>query len=103
MSLVNWAEVLTLEVRTGGSVSEFLDRLGAERIVGPDGLLMVEPAIPQDAERVATLEPLTRRAGLSLADRFCVATGIRLGLPIFTADRQWSNVAIPGAAIRLIR
>jgi ribonuclease VapC len=39
------------------------------------------------------LRPVTDVAGLSLADRFCLALGRRLGVPVVTADRAWARVA----------
>jgi len=45
---------------------------------------------------------LTRSAGLSLADRACLALALRLGYGVLTADRQWSNLDI-GLEVKLIR
>ena len=50
--------------------------------------------IPFDAEAAyltASLRPQTRALGLSLGDRACLATGIKLGMPVMTADRQWAK------------
>jgi ribonuclease VapC len=44
----------------------------------------------------------TKRRGLSLADRACLALAIELGLPAMTADRAWRNLDI-GVEIRLVR
>ena len=44
----------------------------------------------------------TRHLGLSLADRACVALGIELALPVFTADRAWSKLDLP-VEIQVIR
>jgi PIN domain nuclease of toxin-antitoxin system len=47
---------------------------------------------------------LTRPAGLSLADRVCLALARRLGLRAMTADRAWRSVsAAIGVEIELIR
>lgn len=48
------------------------------------------------------LEPKTRRRGLSLGDRACLALAIELGCPVITADRPWRDVDV-GVEIRLIR
>lgn len=46
----------------------------------------------------------TRRAGLSLGDRACLAAASRLHLPVLTADRPWLALAQPlGLVIRCIR
>jgi PIN domain nuclease of toxin-antitoxin system len=44
----------------------------------------------------------TRKRGLSLADRACLALAIELGCPVITADRPWRDVDL-GVEIRLIR
>lgn len=45
----------------------------------------------------------TRRFGLGLGDRACLATGRRLGLPVLTADRAWTKLNLRGVTIRCIR
>ncbi len=58
-----------------------------------------------DMERAlaaARLRPMTQHLGLSLADRACLALGIELRLPVFTADRAWLAVKNAGE-IRRIR
>ncbi|HEX8513773.1 MAG TPA: PIN domain-containing protein [Allosphingosinicella sp.] len=50
------------------------------------------------------LRPVTDVAGLSLADRFCLALGRRLGVPVVTADKAWARVAESAAVeVLLIR
>lgn len=53
--------------------------------------VVVEPVTATDAERAAALWP-TRRA-LSLADRLCLATGLRLEAEIWTADGTWGDAS----------
>jgi PIN domain nuclease of toxin-antitoxin system len=55
-----------------------------------------------NARMAAHLRPPTRRAGLSLGDRACLALSLDLGLPAATADRAWASVDV-GAEIVLIR
>ena len=38
------------------------------------------------------LRPRTRSAGLSLADRACIALGRQSGLPVLTTDRAWRRL-----------
>jgi ribonuclease VapC len=103
MSLVNWAEVLTVIVRAGRSLTEFERRLTDAGVLGPEGLLALVALTSADARLAAELYLQTSVAGLSLGDRVCYATGLRLRLPIFTAERAWPALAIPGAVVRLIR
>jgi ribonuclease VapC len=50
------------------------------------------------------LRPLTRAAGLSLADRACLALARTLRLPALTADRNWLGVAdAVGVRVEVIR
>ena len=54
------------------------------------------------ATEAGILRLATRRAGLSLGDRVCIALAVELGLPILTADRQWAGLDL-GVEVRLIR
>lgn len=57
---------------------------------------LVFPLVPVDddlAIRAALLGPATQAAGLSLADRTCLALSSRSGVPALTADRCWAEVA----------
>lgn len=49
-----------------------------------------------------TLRPLTRKYGLSLGDRCCLALAKHSGWPVLTADKSWANLRI-GVKITLIR
>lgn len=44
----------------------------------------------------------TRQLGLSLGDRACLALGIALKLPVYTAERAWKNLKL-GPRIHVIR
>jgi ribonuclease VapC len=56
------------------------------------------------ARRAGALEVATRRFGLSLGDRICLALAARQGLPAMTADRVWSQCGpAVGVEVRLIR
>jgi len=95
--------VLTVIAREGRSVSDFLTSLTEWRILGSEGLLTLVSITDQDAQKAAEIYAFTGASGLSLGDRLCVATGLRLRLPILTADRLWGELDIPNADIRLIR
>jgi PIN domain nuclease of toxin-antitoxin system len=51
----------------------------------------VEAVTETDAVTAATLWAVTRAAGLSLADRCCLALAARLGLTTLTADKAWAG------------
>jgi PIN domain nuclease of toxin-antitoxin system len=79
----NWSEVLQ-KARQHGAPPELVGRLLASF-----GLEVVD-VTAGDGERAADLW----RAGgdLSLADRLCLALGLRLGAVVVTADAAWTSV-----------
>lgn len=95
MSAVNAVEVGTRLVDAGmtpDDASVATNLLGM-MIVDFDGELAV----------IATaLRPATRKAGLSLADRACLALALREGLPALTADQLWASVDV-GVEVEMIR
>lgn len=95
VSAANWSEILQKSAALG---------LNLEQVAaGLRGLgVAVVPFGAADAEATARLWPLTRHAGLSLADRACLALAQRLGVPAYTADRAWAPLQI-GLEIQLIR
>ena len=64
--------------------------------------LRVVPFDEPQACIAARLRSATRRAGLSLGDRACLALGEQLGCLVVTADRLWARIDI-GVEIVLIR
>jgi PIN domain nuclease of toxin-antitoxin system len=44
----------------------------------------------------------TRHLGLSFGDRACLALGIALGLPVYTAEKAWKTLKV-GVRIHVIR
>jgi ribonuclease VapC len=62
-------------------------------------------AVPFTAEHARTAGSLiseTRAFGLSLGDRACLALGLALRAPVYTADRSWKNLKL-GVRIHVIR
>ena len=100
ISAVNYAEVLSRMGDRGDEPAATHQRLERQGLIGD--LLEVIPLLGEDALIVARLRPLSRAQGLSLADRACLATALRLGRPVLTADRGWATVDV-GVTIRLIR
>ena len=62
--------------------------------------------IPFDAEQAyisAELITITKKYGLSIGDRACLALGMTKGYPVYTADKIWANLNIPNLSINIIR
>ena len=52
------------------------------------------PFAPDHAKLVGDLVARTRPLGLSLGDRACLALGLALKLPAYTADRSWKKLKV---------
>jgi ribonuclease VapC len=98
MSSVNVAEVLSRAADRGADPRALADDLASRGLLG--GAIEVEPFTTADAIEVARLRPLTRPAGLSLADRACLVLVRRLGGRALTADAAWGDVS---AGVELIQ
>jgi ribonuclease VapC len=97
LSAVNASEVLTVLLRAGGTLEQAQASLAALDLT----IIAVDLNL---AVHAAGLDPLTRRAGLSLGDRCCLALARRLARPALTADRPWASIAQDsGVEVRLIR
>lgn len=89
ISTVNLAEVL-YRADDEGMPTEGLQRdleaLGVE----------VVPFTDEDASLLVEVRRVARRQGLrlSLADCCCLATGVRLNLPVIGADQAWESLRI---------
>jgi ribonuclease VapC len=97
VSAVNWAEVLQKLAQRGHpaptSAADGITSLGVQ----------VVPFGRADAACAGLLWSVTRRAGLSLGDRACLAVAQRVpdGVAV-TADRAWADLDL-GVTVRLIR
>jgi ribonuclease VapC len=97
ISVVNAAEVGENFARLAGTRDDI-----ERALKGLD--IMIEPADLGLVVEVAAMWPITRRAGLSLGDRFCLALAKRSGRPALTGDRRWRDVAGDvGVEVELIR
>ena len=96
MSVVNVTETLSVLQRTNISPEEGLTLI-------TDIVTTIVPFDLEQAGQVAKLHPLVQPQGLSLADRACIALGMKLQIPIYTADKIWSKLQIDNANIKLIR
>lgn len=93
ISSLNWSEVLQKSLAHGVEISglrEDLEALG----------LIILPFDADDAQQAARL--WAPGSGLSLADRACLALGLRHGVPVLTADRMWAQVSL-GVEVQVIR
>ena len=95
ISAVNWAEVAGFLSARGLPAAQL--RAGVEAL----GISVV-PFDAVDADATGELRMSTRTAGLSLADRACLALAGRLEAPAVTGDRAWLDVDV-GIEIRCIR
>jgi len=95
MSAVNVSEAYGALVRSGISPED-----AWRAVIAP-----VPEAVDFDLEQAqiaGKLLPQTRSLGLSLGVRACLALGIALKAPVYTADRAWKGLRL-GVSIHLIR
>lgn len=95
ISSVNWAEVVQKVIAAGIAAEGMLDDFAA---LG----LTVLPFTAEEAETAGRLWAQTRRHGLSLGDRACLSLGLRLNIPVLTADRIWTKLGL-ALEIRALR
>lgn len=95
ISSVTLAEVVAKLIDQG----RFPEEAEASASVLPFGVAGFDRPL---ALRAGTLRAATRRLGLSLGDRACLALAERESLPVLTADRLWADLDI-GVEVRLIR
>lgn len=95
LSSVNLAEVASRFARDGH------DPVAAVSQIADSGIEIV-PFLADDAAMTAMLDPPTRRTGLSLGDRACLALALARGIPAMTADRAWALLDLD-IEVQLIR
>jgi len=94
-STVNLAEVQAKLVSRGWSPDE----------AWADATSPIREAVPfsgEQAKIAGSLVTMTRQLGLSLGDRACIALGISMSVPVFTAEKAWSKLKL-GNRIQVIR
>lgn len=96
VSAVNLSEVMQKSLAVGVEVSGLAEDIGAL------GVSFVGFGA-EEAAVAAGMWPGTRALGLSLADRACLETAVRLGLPALTADRPWREIEWEGLSVEVIR
>ncbi|MCU1410648.1 MAG: hypothetical protein JWR04_1355 [Rhodoglobus sp.] len=93
---INFAEVLQKAAQAGRDP----DQVGVLLRGMTMGVVPFDHALATES---AALWPLTRHAGLSLADRACVALAAAMGAVAVTADSSWTRLSIPSVEVHLIR
>jgi ribonuclease VapC len=95
VSAVNFAEVITKLIDKGmpGKDAQALAETAAYQVIAAD---------QTRATLAGLMHEKTRRTGISLGDRFCLALAQESGLPAVTADRRWKTLDL-GIEIDLIR
>ena len=94
-SAVNLAEVQTILVNRGMTADE----------AWQDALSPIREVVAfndEQAKIAGSLVKQTKSLGLSLGDRACLALGVLLGVPVYTADRIWKKLDV-GVEVRLLR
>jgi PIN domain nuclease of toxin-antitoxin system len=95
VSAVNASEVLSKLVRDGMALADAKSDL--------EGCIRSIVAFDANhAEVAAGLIHATQPFGLSLGDRACIALGLALNCPVYTADRSWAQLSV-GVDVRLVR
>jgi PIN domain nuclease of toxin-antitoxin system len=95
ISAVNLSEIVTKLAERGKSsdvIADMIDLL-------PCALVDFDAA---QAAAAGLMSTETRKAGLSLGDRACLALAAAHGLPAWTSDRAWAKVDV-GVDVRFIR
>ena len=94
-STVNLAEVQSKLVKRGLDPDE-----AWEAAISP--IREASVFTEQQAKIAGSLVAETSPLGLSLGDRACLALGITLEAPVYTADRSWRNLKL-GIRIHVLR
>jgi PIN domain nuclease of toxin-antitoxin system len=95
ISAVNLAEVVTKLVEIGASQAEISD------VLDPLSLRVI-PFDESLAYATGALRTVSRRFGLSLGDRACLALGLSLKATVLTSDRAWEKLGLP-LQLRVVR
>ena len=95
INAVNLAEVYKEMVEEGYDLDEIIPDIKA---LG----FQIVPFGEDHAKISAELYPVGEPYGLSFGDRACLALGIKLNLPVLTAERVWEQLNLK-IKVRLIR
>ena len=96
ISTVNLTEVLTVLQKFSLKTEETLESITTM-------IKSVSAFTIEQSKQAADLHELTKRKGLSLGDRACLALGMTLKAPVYTADKIWKELNLEDIEIQLIR
>jgi len=108
------SEILTPEILSAAVIStvnlaevhgKLVDRGLSAEDAWEAALSPIREAVPftmEHARLAGDLAAQTRPHGLSLGDRACLALGVALKVPVYTADKSWKKVKVD-ARIHVIR
>ena len=102
-------ELLSNATMSAVNISEAYGKLLGRGIKAEDAWEAVTAPVPEivdfdteQAKIAGWLQPQTRSLGLSLGDRACLALGMALKAPVYTADRAWKKLRLE-VSIQVIR
>jgi PIN domain nuclease of toxin-antitoxin system len=95
MSAVNMAEVISKLSDDGFDEAQ-------TNLVLADFKFEINPFDERQARIAGNLRPLTKRKGLSLGDRACLALAIQQRATVLTADKAWAEIDV-GVKIEVVR
>jgi PIN domain nuclease of toxin-antitoxin system len=95
ISAVNLAEVLSKLADRGLTEAE-------QRMIRTSLDIDVRSFDENASWQASSLRSATKSHGLSIGDRACLALALQEGLPVLTADRAWSKLAV-GVEVRTLR
>ena len=86
VSAANHSEVIAKAIDQGADAN-------ALHVVLADLAYTIVDVKAEDGTQAGLMRDITRKIGLSLGDRLCLATAQRLQARVLTADRPWLTVA----------
>jgi ribonuclease VapC len=95
ISSVNFSEVITVIARNGFGTEEVIKSL-------KNTFLHIVEFDTEQAIIAATLDKTTKKQGLSLGDRACLALAKHKNLPVLTSDKIWKKLDL-GVEVQIIR
>ena len=92
---------------TVSETATVLLELGMSNREGQECLFpLISLIVPFDEEQAfyaATLSRQTKRMRLSFEDRACLALGMKMKVPVYTANKTWKNLPLETPTIKFIR
>jgi len=88
------------------SLDESLHHLQKLDILPQESLTLIQKIItdiiPFDSEQALFTAELATKNSLSFSDRACLALGMKLQLPVYTAKQEWKNLQLDNLNIQVI-